>query len=186
MRRGIVLLAGAVASAQGQTTLPPAPAGDRPPAAMTAATGMTTTGAARVAALEAAAAGYRQVTWRRELVSGQTTYVGYFDRGQLRFIDETIAREGASPVRNRYYFENGVLFYFTGELPAGALGAGPAAVAPRVPVRAEFRGAETLYAVRIEHYGEVKLHPAAVADIRRRAATLARAATAERDATGAR
>ncbi|HXQ32094.1 MAG TPA: hypothetical protein VN790_09045 [Steroidobacteraceae bacterium] len=178
MRTAILVLAAAVASAHGQTAPPAQPARQGSPAAAT--------GEARAAAFDAAAPGYRQVRWHRDLASGQGACVGYFDRGELRLIEETVARPGAPSLSNRYYFERGALFYFSGEMPATAVGAGPAAVAPRVAVRAEFRGAATLSAVRIEHYGEVRLDPAAIADIRRDAATLATATAAERAAPARR
>ncbi|HXQ63238.1 MAG TPA: hypothetical protein VN787_00160 [Steroidobacteraceae bacterium] len=170
MRKGILVLAAAIAAASAQTPPAPEAARQRPPTAAAA------TGAARAAVIDAAAAGYRRVTWRRDLAPGSSTLVGYFDGGELRLIDETAARPGAPSLRNRYYFVNGALFYFSGEQPVTAVGAGSAGIAPRVPVRAEFRGAMTLSAVRIEHYGEVRLDPAATSAIRRRAATLASAA----------
>ena len=51
-----------------------------------------------------------------------------------------------------------------------------------VPLRAEFAGARVLSAVRVEHYGEVKLEPAAIEAIRRQGAELASAVISEESA----
>jgi len=177
MRAAILLLAVAAASAGAES--PSLAASER----VAAATAPRATGAARAAALDAAASGYQQVAWQRELPTGRSACVGYFDHGALRLIAETTT--GTARLTNRYYYENGALFYFAGELPA-ATGTGTIAVAPRIPVRAEFRGTITLAAVRVEHYGEVKLGLAEISDIRRRAAALARAAIAERTAAARR
>lgn len=136
---------------------------------------------ARAAALRAAAGRYRMLRGRRDHDDYAWEYTAYFEGGQLRYLEAERPAGGAS-ARDGYYFEDGALFYFSGLRPVSGAG-GPA---PWVPVRAEFRGALTLSAVRIEHYGEVPLAPAAVAAIRRAAAVLAAAARDEWNARVAR
>jgi hypothetical protein len=160
---------------------PPASAPEGP--AAPAPSAATAPAAARAAAIEAATAGYEIVRGRWERGAERSTYAAYFENGQLRYLDETVAAPGAPPRHNRDYYENGVLFYIAGEVRAAStVGGGPGAVGPSVPVRAEFHGTKTLAAVRVEHYGEVKLAPAEVEALRRQAAELASAATAEEHA----
>lgn len=163
--------------------------GRAPPASAPAAPGAPAPGAAtapaatRAAAIEAAAAADETVRGHWERGAERSTYAAYFEHGQLRYLDETVAVPGAPARHNRYYYENGVLFYLAGEVRAATVvGGGPGAVAPSVPVHLEFHGTKTLAAVRVEHYGEVKLAPAEVEALRRQAAELASAATAEEHA----
>ena len=159
---------------------PPSAPAEPGASAPSAATAPATT---RAAAIEAAIAGYETVRGHWERGAERSSYAAYFESGRLRYLDETVAVPGAAPRRNRYYYENGVLFYIAGEVHAASVvGGGVGAVAPSVPVRAEFHGTKTLAAVRVEHYGEVKLAPGEVEALRRQAAELASAATAEEQA----
>jgi len=160
---------------------PPAPPGAAPAARPAAA---PATPEARAAALDAATTLARtDGHWDhgRERVD----FSGYFEGRSLRYLVATTSRPGAPPLTNRYYFENGALFYVRGEAPEAGPGAGPAATLPVVPLRAAFRGAEVLSAVRVEHFGEVRLDAAAILAIRRDAAALASAVTAEHNAAEA-
>ena len=174
----VLVLAG-VAACGAPATPPPASA---PPPAAT----MSRSGAARAEALEGATATYRKVDTHREQGTGRTDLSGYFDHGRLAYLDENISAPGAPARHNRYFFENGQLFYFKGEMQAGKIGGGPTALGASVPVRAEFAGARTLTAVSIEHYGETRLDAPAVEAIRRQGAELASAITSEEQASRSR
>jgi hypothetical protein len=153
--------------------------GRQPPAAPVAADGN-----ARAAALRAAAPGLTALHGRWDERGSNSEYTAYFSAGRLGYLDER-QRLAASPssLHNEYFFDDGTLFYFSGELPAAAgYGGGPDALATTVPGLAEFRGAQVLRAVRNEHFGEVPLTPEAIDAIRRHAAALAGAAANERAA----
>ena len=153
-----------------------APAGSaNPPAAPTA----PASGAARAAALEAALPGYQKVDGHRDQGTAQTLFSGYFDKRELKVLDETVTGRGLVPLHSRYYYDGGLVFYYRGETPAGTIGGGPGALGATLPLRVEFQGPRVLSAVRIEHYGEVKLEPATIEAIRREGAELASAVTSE-------
>jgi hypothetical protein len=114
-------------------------------------------------------------------------FTAWFADGELRYLEEVALRRGAPPLRGRYYFEHGALFYYSGEEPARAtVGGGATGIAASVSVLAEFEGAQARRAVRVEHYGEVLLDAAAVTELRRHAAILAGVARDEWSATGRR
>jgi hypothetical protein len=142
---------------------------------------------ARAAALEAAAPALEKLDGHWQRGEEPSTFAAYFERGQLRFLDERVAPPRAAPRRNRYYFENGRLFYFAGEVPAAAtVGGGADARAALVPVSAEFSGQRALSAVRIEHYGPVPLTLPESAAILRQAGELASVASSAHQALGSR
>jgi hypothetical protein len=142
--------------------------------------------ATRAATLEAAAPGLQKVDGRSQRGVEPSSYSAYFDHGQLRYLDERVLPPRGAPRRNRYFFDDGRLFYYVGEAAAGGTGGGVSALGPTVPVQAEFAGAKTLSAVRIEHFGAVRLEEAQAEEIRRQAAELASVAAAEQHAAGAR
>lgn len=152
------------------------------PAATAAAPPAPVAGASRAAALEAALPGFMKVDTHRDQGSSRTLLSGYFDKSDLKVLDETVTGQGQATLHNRYYYDGGVAFYFRGEAPAGKIGGGPGAMGATVPLRAEFQGARVLFAVRVEHYGEVKLEPAAIEAIRRQAAELASVVVSEESA----
>jgi len=157
-----------------------ASAAPEPPASR-AAERAASPAAARADAIRAAAARLPSVRGRRHDATGDTSWRASFDGEELTMIEESVPDAPRAPLRNRYYFEHGVLFYVSGE-QAAATASGATGPAPRVPVVAEFQGARPVSAVRIEHYGEVKLEPARIAAIQQRAAELANAARAARAA----
>ena len=161
--------------------------GGRGPAAPSTQAAPAAGAAARAQALEAAAPALEKLDGRWQRGEEPSSWVAYFERGQLRFLDERVAPPRGAPRRNRYYFENGRLFYYAGESPASeGLGGGGDARAPTVPVTAEYSGQRALAAVRIEHYGPVPLAPAEAAAILRQAGELASIATSARGASGTR
>ena|GEM_PF-1802363 len=142
---------------------------------------------ARAAALAAASAAWPSVTGHWLRGDTDSRFTAWFADGELRYLEEVALRRGAPPLRGRYYFEHGALFYYSGEAPAGAtVGGGATGIAASVPVLAEFDGAQARRAVRVEHYGEVLLEAAAVTELRRHAAILAGVARDEWSATGRR
>jgi hypothetical protein len=151
------------------------------PPASRAAEHAASTAAARADAIRAAARRLPSVKGRRHDPAGDTSWRASFDGDELAMIEESVPDGPRPALRNRYFFEHGVLFYFSGE-QAAATASGAQGPAPRVPVVAEFQGARAVSAVRIEHYGEVPLEPARVAAIRELAAELANAARGARTA----
>ncbi len=138
-------------------------------------------GRARAAQILASLPGLAPVAGRNDRLGPVTPWQAWFAGPELRLIEERPdGRDGAEP--NRYYFERGKFFYFAGEQPAAVAG-GPSGAAPRASVVVEFRDGQVLRAVRLEHYGEVRLEPEESAAIRARAAELASAARDERSAT---
>jgi hypothetical protein len=138
---------------------------------------------ARAAALRAAAPGLVALHGRWDEPGSRSEYTAYFSAGRIGYLDERQRVAPSGSLHNEYFFDDGALFYFSGELPATAgFGGGPDAVGPVVASLAEFRGAQVLRAVRIEHFGEVPLDAATIGAIRRHAAALAGAAANERAA----
>jgi len=159
--------------------------GGRGPATPAAPAAPPPGAAARAEALEAAAATLDKLEGRWQRGAEPSTWAAYFERGQLRFLDERVMPPHGAARRNRYYFENGKLFYFAGEAPASApVGGGSDARAPTVPVQAEFSGQRTLAAVRVEHYGPVPLTAAEAATVLAQARELASIATSAHAAVG--
>jgi hypothetical protein len=153
----------------------------RPPPAAPVAPAAAPTASARAAAIRASAARLPSVAGHRDGPGGDAAWRAYFDGAELALLEESVADPPRPPLENRYYFEHGALFYFTGEQPAEA-GSGAEGTAPRAPLVAEFQGVQATRAVRSEHYGPVPLAPERVAAIARRAAELASAARDERSA----
>jgi hypothetical protein len=170
---GLLLLTALGACGGGGPATPATPAAAPPGAA------------ARAQALEAAAATLEKLDGRWQRGAEPSSWAAYFERGQLRFLDERVTPPGGAVRRNRYYFDNGQLFYFAGEAPASAtVGGGADARAPTVPVQAEFSGQRALAAVRIEHYGAVPLTAAEAAAILAQARELASIVTSAHGARG--
>lgn len=138
------------------------------------------TARARADAIRSAVAAVPSVTGHRDGPGGDAAWRAFYSGDELVLLEESVADPPRPPLENRYYFERGALFFYAGQQPA-EVGSG-AAGAARVPVLVEFRGAQATSAVRIEHYGEVRLEPARVAAIRSRAAELASAARDEMSA----
>ena len=136
---------------------------------------------ARAAAIRADASRLPSVAGHRDGPAGDAAWRAYFDGTELALLEESIADPPRPPLETRYYFEKGALFFVEGQ-QAAERGSGAEGVAPRVPLVAEFRGAQATRAVRIEHYGPVPLAPDRVQAIQRRAAELASAARDERSA----
>jgi hypothetical protein len=156
----------------------PPPAAAPPPAAPPAAPAAARV---RAQAIAAAVAGRPSVDGHRDGPGGDAAWRAFFAGDELALIEERVADPPRPPLENRYYFENGTLFYFAGQQTAEP-GSGADGAAARVPVLAEFHGAQATSAVRIEHYGAVPLAPGRVATIAARAAELAAAARDEHSA----
>ena len=161
---------------------PPAAATGKAPLPAMAPAAAPLSPATRAAALEAALPSLMKVDSHRDQGASRTLLSGYFDRSDLKVLDETVSGQGLATIHNRYFYDGGLAFYFRGEAPAGKIGGGPGAMGATVPLRAEFAGSRVLSAVRIEHYGEVKLEPAAIDAIRRQGAELASAVISEESA----
>ncbi len=174
----IVFVLGGLACGAPKTPAPASP----PPAPAAAGTAHAERAPERAAKLDAALGTLAKVDTHREDGVRHTSLSGYFRDGQLVVLEETVTGGTAPALHNRYYYEHGLLFYFSGEMPAGAIGGGPNALGATVPAHAQFEGARTLAAVRNEHYGEVRLDEAAVGAIRRQGAELASAVTSEEQA----
>lgn len=103
------------------------------------------------------------------------SYRAAVEDGRAVFVEERVTVPQRSPRINRYYFAQGVPFFYSGEVPAGsALPGGPAATSPTLAVIVEWNEAgQTVRALRMEHYGPVKLDDATVAALRSRARLLA-------------
>lgn len=159
--------------------------GRHPPAAPAAPSqSAAVDGRARAAHILASLPGLAPVTGRNDRLGPVTLWQAWFAGPELRLIEERPAgRAAAEP--NRYYFERGEFFYYAGEQPATVAG-GDSGAAPRASVVVEFRDGQVLRAVRLEHYGEVRLEPEESAAIRARAAELASAARDERSAAALR
>jgi hypothetical protein len=184
IRAGLRVMAAAAVAATMATTAatvaaPTAPAA--PATAAPAADAPRPKGApARAAALAAASAAWPKVAGHWLHGDTDSRFTAWFQDGELRYLEEVVVRHGAASLHGRYYFEHDALFYYSGESPAGtAVGGGATAMAARVPVMVEFEGAQLRRAVRVEHYGEVRLDAAAVIELKRRAAALARVARDE-------
>jgi hypothetical protein len=138
-------------------------------------------GEARAREIRAASAQWPKVEGRWTRGDTDSRYVAYFDGGRLRYLEEeTNAGKTGARRANRYWFDDGSLFYYDGEKPSSVPGGdGPGMLPPNVAVVAEFRGADVVRAVAREHYGEKKLDDTTIAGIRRHAAALAGAAQDE-------
>lgn len=156
------------------------PATAAPSSAPNSASSGTTAaiGDVRARDIRDAAAQWPKVEGRWKHGAADSSYVAYFDGGQLRYLEEHATANGAGT--NRYYFDGGSLFLFEGAKPSSVPGGeGPGMLPPTVAVFAEFRGNEVIRAVAREHYGEKKLDDAAIAALRAQAAALAGAAQDE-------
>lgn len=168
--------AGATPAAGSTTPSTAATPGGAPAAAPAAPSGET-----RAREIRAASAQWPKVEGRWTHGDTDSRYVAYFDGGRLRYLEEEMNAGAAGGRRaNRYWFDDGALFYYDGEKPSSVPGGdGPGMLPPNVAVVAEFRGADVVRAVAREHYGEKKLDDATIAGIRRHAAALAGAAQDE-------
>lgn len=171
-----------------------APAASAAPSAATAPAATTATGAPGAApATEAPASAEKRAEAIREAsaqwpkVAGRWTrgdtdskYVAWFDGDRLAYLEEDMNQGDYGRKQQRYWFDDGALFYYTGEGPSALPGGtAPGSLPPNVPVVAEFRGAQVVRAVSREHFGEQKLDPMLVEGIQRHAAALAGAAQDE-------
>ncbi|MBS0376030.1 MAG: hypothetical protein JSR73_15730 [Proteobacteria bacterium] len=172
IRKLPMLLLGALLAA-GCGQRPPAPPAAAPPAPLPAS--------ARADAIRAAASGQPAVEGRRDRADGAATWRAVFAGDAPALVEESVAVPGGAPYVNRYYYEQGALFYYAGEQAAEA-GSGAAGPFARVAVQAEFDGARARRAVRLEHYGPVPLPPALAQAIAARGAELAAAARDEHSA----
>jgi hypothetical protein len=154
---------------------PPAAASVTPAAAPAAAPAASV----RADAIRSAATRLPNVSGHRDGPGGAAQWKATFAGDELTLIEESVADGPRPPLENRYYFERGTLFYFTGQ-QAAAPGGGAEGPGARVPLTAEFRGLQPVSAVRIEHYGPVPLAAARIQQIAARAAELASAARDER------
>ena len=105
-------------------------------------------------------------------------YRACFQGGELVYIEE---HERGAPKGSaaRYLYEHGALVYFRTGVAPHATGGGVGADAATVPVTIEWSPAgEVRRAVRLEHYGEVKLAPDFVVAVRARGDALKAAAVA--------
>jgi hypothetical protein len=160
----LLLLAGC-----GQRHSAPAPAG------ATASASPKATAETRAQHLLAECATVRRVVGSRDIGGEAIRWRACFRGDELQLLEERASSGTEHSRESRYYFDGGALFYFAGEraaVPAGGA-TGPESIAP---VIIEFRGAQVIRAVRLEHYGEVRLAPDEPAQIRRRAAELVSAA----------
>jgi hypothetical protein len=186
---GAAPAAGSAAPASGATT-----AGEGAPAAATtsaaapgataaaASTGADTSAPAadRADSIRASAAQWPKVEGRWTRGDTDSRYVAYFDGGELRYLEENMSMGDYGSRQNRYFYEDGALFYYVGEKSSDVPGStGPGGLPPVVPVVAEFRGPEVVRGVAREHFGEKKLDAAIVEGIRRHGAVLAGAAQDE-------
>ena len=161
-----VLMFVAIAGCGEQRPPPPPPA--PPPSAA------VPDGSARAERIRASTPGLVSVEGRNDRPGAVALWHGWFDGPELKLIEERPAgRDAAHP--NRYYFEHDRLFYYDGEQQAAA-DSGATSPAPRATVLAEFGGRQVLRAVRIEHYGAIRLLPGESTAIWTRAAELASAA----------
>lgn len=186
---GVVLLAACGRGSDGAREGSRPAEGGTPPAGTSAAAPSaiaTPDGEARARAAREAAANWPKVDGRWTQRDVDSKFVAHFDGGQLRYLVEEPASPEAGGGRNEYWFDAGELYYYAGEKPSAYGGTGPGALPQRVPVVAEFRGAEVVRAISREHYGEKKLDDDTVAALRRHAAALAGAAQDEWSARNAR
>jgi hypothetical protein len=132
----------------------------------------------RARAIRDASAQWPKVEGQWRHGTADSSYVAYFDGGQLRYLEERA--KGGGTRTNRYFFDGGALFFYDGEKVSSVPGGeGPGMLPPTVAVVAEFRGGETVRAVAREHYGEKKLDDATIAAVRAQGAALAGAAQDE-------
>jgi hypothetical protein len=125
----------------------------------------------------AQAKGLPSVKGELELGPEHSSYTGYLHAGVVVYVDERVTGSDRHTRHRRYYFDNGALYYYEAEAAATAVGGGPTATGPTVPVQVEWNSAgQAVRALRIEHYGPVKLDSQAVSAIVARAALLSKLA----------
>lgn len=157
-----------------------ASAPDAPDAAASSTGDASAPAADRADSIRASAAQWPKVEGRWTRGDTDSRYVAYFDGGELRYLEENMSMGDYGSRQNRYFYEDGALFYYVGEKSSDVPGStGPGGLPPVVPVVAEFRGPEVVRAVAREHFGEKKLDAALVEGIRRHGAVLAGAAQDE-------
>jgi hypothetical protein len=143
---------------------------EAPPPSVPAVAGET-----RAALVRKRAAHDPHVQGKLTLGADLATYRAALEAGKAVYVEERVAVPQRAARVNRYYFAQGVPFFYRGEVPAGvALPGGPTASAPTLAVVVEWNEAgQPVRALRMEHYGPVKLDDATVAAIRSRARLLA-------------
>jgi hypothetical protein len=113
-----------------------------------------------------------------QLGADRSRYTGYVQGEAVVYIDEGVTGSDHHTRHRRYYFDNGALYYYEAEIAATAVGGGSSATNASVPVQVEWNSAgQAVTALRLEHYGPVKLDPEAVNAITSRAALLSKLAT---------
>ena len=113
-----------------------------------------------------------------QLGAEHSSYTGYLQGEAVVYLDERVTGSDHRTRHRRYYFDNGALYYYEAEAAATQVGGGATATGPSVPVQVEWNSAgQAVRALRIEHYGPVKLDPQSVSAIVARAALLSKLAT---------
>jgi hypothetical protein len=113
-----------------------------------------------------------------ELGPEHSSYSAYLQGEAVVYIDERVTTADHRTRHRRYYFDNGAIYYYEAELAAHAVGGGASATGPSVPVQVEWNGmGQAVKAVRMEHYGPVKLDPPSITAITTRAGLLFKLAT---------
>jgi hypothetical protein len=142
-------------------------------------------GSAAAAAAESRAHGTRSQAKQLPSVKGElklgsehSSYTGYLQGEAVVYVDERVTGSDRHTRHRRYYFDNGALYYYEAEAAATSVGGGATATGPSVPVQVEWNSAgQAVRALRIEHYGPVKLDAQSVNAIVARAGLLTKLAT---------
>jgi len=141
--------------------------------------------AAPAASAEVRAHGTRAQAKQLPTVKGElqlgpehSSYVGYLQGEAVIYVDERVTGADRHSRHRRYYFDNGALYFYEAEAAATAVGGGATATGPSIPVQVEWNSAgQAVKALRMEHYGPVKLDPQAINAIVARAGLLSKLAT---------
>lgn len=113
-----------------------------------------------------------------ELGPEHSSYTAYLQGEAVVYVDERVTTADHRTRHRRYYFDNGAIYYYDAEVAAHAVGGGASATGPSVPVQVEWNSmGQAVKAVRIEHYGPVKLDPPSITAITTRAGLLLKLAT---------
>jgi hypothetical protein len=102
-----------------------------------------------------------------------SSYTGYLQGEAVVYVDERVTGSDRRLRHRRYYFDGGALYYYEADTAATTVGGGVSATDTSVPVQVEWNSAgQAVKAVRLEHYGPVKLDAQSVNAIVQRAALL--------------